>query len=138
MRLRWAIAALVCIGAAIWMVVLLQENVVFFEPVSKAVAAREEQGERALKMSGSVVPGSIRTVEDDVFFDMTEGGTFASVRFSGSPPDLFADCAPVVVEGRWEDTTFVSDELLIKHGNDYEPLEGEMGEQCPEEPEGVR
>jgi hypothetical protein len=34
MRLRWGIAALVCVGAAIWMLVILQNNVVFFEPVS--------------------------------------------------------------------------------------------------------
>ncbi|MGH8976631.1 MAG: cytochrome c maturation protein CcmE [Acidimicrobiia bacterium] len=138
MRLRWAIAALICIGAAIWMLVILQNNVVLFEPVSDAVAARDEQGDRALKMSGLVVPGSIREADDDVRFELTEGGVNARVSFSGSPPDLFSDCAPVVVEGRWHESTFVSDELLIKHGSDYEPLKGEMGEQCPEEPEGVR
>jgi cytochrome c-type biogenesis protein CcmE len=138
MRLRWTIAALVCIGAAIWMLVILQKNVVFFEPVSKAVAARDEQGDRPLKMSGIVVPGSIEERGDDVAFELTEGGATAPVSFSGSPPDLFSDCAPVVVEGQWEGTTFVSDELLIKHGSDYQPLEGEMGEKCPEEPKGVR
>jgi cytochrome c-type biogenesis protein CcmE len=139
MRLRWAIAALVCLGAAIWMLVILQKNVVLFEPVSKAVAAREEQGDRPLKMSGLVVPGSIHTSEDDdVRFVLTEGGETAPVRFSGSPPDLFADCAPVVVQGSWNGTTFVSDQLLIKHGSDYKPLTGTMGEKCPEEPKGVR
>ena len=139
MRLRWAIAALVCLGAAIWMLVILQKNVVLFEPVSKAVAAREEQGDRPFKMSGLVVPGSIRTSDDDdVRFVLTEGGTTAGVRFSGSPPDLFADCAPVVVQGSWDGTTFVSDQLLIKHGSDYKPLTGKMGEKCPEEPKGVR
>jgi cytochrome c-type biogenesis protein CcmE len=138
MRLRWGIAALLCIGAAIWMLVILQHNVVLFEPVSKAVAGREEQGTRSFKMSGLVVPGSIHTRGDDVDFVVTEGGQTAGVRFSGSPPDLFADCAPVVVEGRWEGDTFVSDQLLIKHGNEYKPLTGTMGEKCPKEPEGVR
>jgi cytochrome c-type biogenesis protein CcmE len=138
MRLRWAIAALVCLGAAIWMLVILQKNVVLFEPVSKAVAAREEQGDRPLKMSGLVVPGSIHTQGDDVRFVLTEGGQTAAVRFSGSPPDLFADCAPVVVQGNWDKETFASDQLLIKHGSDYKPLTGSMGEKCPEEPKGVR
>ena len=27
---------------------------------------------------------------------------------------------------------------LIKHGSDYKPLTGSMGEKCPEEPKGVR
>ena len=44
MRLRWAIAALVCLGAAIWMLVILQKNVVLFEPVSKAVARARGAG----------------------------------------------------------------------------------------------
>jgi cytochrome c-type biogenesis protein CcmE len=138
MRLRWAIAALVCLGAAIWMLVILQHNVVLFEPVSKAVAAREEQGDRPFKMSGLVVPGSIHTQDDDVLFVLTDSVDDAPVRFSGSPPDLFADCAPVVVQGSWDGTTFVSDQLLIKHGSDYKPLTGTMGEKCPEEPKGVR
>jgi cytochrome c-type biogenesis protein CcmE len=141
MRLRWGIAALLCIGAAIWMLVLLQDNVVFFEPVSRAIEKREAQGDRAFKMSGSVVPGTIEEHAEEVRFVLTEGGALANVRFSGSPPDLFADCAPVVVEGNWDGRTFVSDELLIKHGNEYEPPDDEMGEataaQCPEKPSGV-
>jgi cytochrome c-type biogenesis protein CcmE len=92
-------------------------------------------------MSGSVVPGTIEERDDAVRFVLTEGGETANVRFSGSPPDLFADCAPVVVEGRWDGATFVSDELLIKHGNEYEPPDDEMGHeaaaQCPERPDGT-
>ena len=43
MRLRWAIAALVCLGAAIWMLVILQRNVVLFEE------ARQILGTKGLK-----------------------------------------------------------------------------------------
>jgi len=138
MRLRWGIAALLCVGAAIWMLTILRDNVVFFEPVSKAVAERADQGTRAFKMSGAVVPGSITTKGDDVDFQLTEGGKVAAVRFSGSPPDLFSDCAPVVVQGHWRGATFVSDQLLIKHGNQYEPPKGKMGEKCPAEPDSVK
>jgi cytochrome c-type biogenesis protein CcmE len=138
MRLRWGIAALVCVGAAIWMLVILQKNVVFFEPVSQAVSKRESQGDRAFKMSGAVVPGTIRTSRDDVNFELTEGGAVVDVRFSGTPPDLFSDCAPVVAEGNWDGRTFVSDQLLIKHGNEYKPPDGKVGEKCPKEPPGVR
>ena len=137
MKLRWGIAALVCMGAAIWMLVILQNNVVLFDPVSDAVANRTEQGDRALKMSGAVVPGTIGERGDDVTFELTEGGEIASVRFSGSPPDLFADCAPVVVQGKWSGDVFVSDQLLIKHGNTYEPPKGRAGEECPDMPASV-
>ena len=42
------------------------------------------------------------------------------VDFTGGPPDLFKDCAPAVVNGHWQGTTFVADQLLIKHGSDYD------------------
>jgi cytochrome c-type biogenesis protein CcmE len=138
MRLRWGIAALICIGAAIWMLVILQKNVVLFEPVSKAVAKRETQGDRSFKMSGAVVPGSIHTKGDRVRFQLTEGGAVVAVRFSGTPPDLFSDCAPVVAQGSWDGKTFVSDQLLIKHGNAYKPPGGKVGEKCPDEPASVK
>ena len=138
MKARWSIAALLCVGAAIWMLVILKENVVLFQPVSKAVAERSHQGNRAFKMSGAVVPGSIATHGDVVRFQLTEGGKSAAVRFSGSPPDLFADCAPVVVQGSWSGRTFMSDQLLIKHSNQYKPPKGKLGEKCPAEPASVK
>ena len=138
MKLRWSIAALLCVGAAIWMLVILKDNVVLFQPVSKAVAERSQQGDRAFKMSGAVVPGSIAKDGDDVQFRLTEGGKVAAVHFSGSPPDLFSDCAPVVVQGSWSGRTFESDQLLIKHGNQYKPPKGKMGEKCPAEPASVK
>lgn len=140
-RLRYVVIAAACLAAVVVMIRLVADNAVFLVPVSEAVANRDEQGARAFRMGGSVVPGSIREVGDDgreVRFQLTEGGAVADVVFSGSPPDLFADCAPVVVEGNWDGPTFVSDELLIKHGNEYEPPSGDDAKQCPEEPEGVR
>ena len=88
------------------MLVILQNNVVFFEPVSKRSPNRTEQGDRAFKMSGAVVPGTHRrATATTCTFELTEGGEIAAVRFSGSPPDLFADCAPVVVQGSWSGRT---------------------------------
>ena len=118
-RARYIVAAVVCGLVVVWMLTLLQRNVVYLEPVSEAVAERDEQGERRFRMGGSVVP-------------------VAEVVHEGSPPDLFQDCAPVVVEGRWEGATFTSDRLLIKHGNEYEPPQGAAAEDCPDEPAGVR
>ncbi|GIU86763.1 MAG: hypothetical protein KatS3mg009_1278 [Acidimicrobiia bacterium] len=140
-RARYVAVAVACLVAVVVMIRLMADNTVFLEPVSEAVAKRDEQGSRAFRMGGSVVPGSIRETGDDgrdIRFQLTEGGVVADVAFSGSPPDLFTDCAPVVVEGNWEGTTFVSDELLIKHGNEYEPPSDTAAQECPEEPEGVR
>ena len=59
MKLRYSIIALLCIGAAVWMLVLLQHNVVFFKPVSTAVHDRSHDGRHTLRIGGGVVPDSI-------------------------------------------------------------------------------
>ncbi len=40
-RARYVVAAVVCGLVVIWMLMLLQRNVVYLEPVSEAVAERE-------------------------------------------------------------------------------------------------
>jgi cytochrome c-type biogenesis protein CcmE len=132
MRLRWVVLALACAGVVVWMLVVLRDNVVFLEPVSEAVAARRGRGDESFRMGGSVVPGTIDADGGVVRFRLTEGGAVADVRFSGTPPQLFADCAPVVAKGRWDGDVFVSEELLIRHDEEYEPPEGAASDQCPE------
>ena len=137
-RARYVVAAVVCAAVVIWMLVLLQRNAVYMKPVSEAVAEREDQGTRRFRMGGSVMPGTIESTEGGVEVELTEGGEIALIAHQGSPPDLFQDCAPVVVEGHWDGAVFASDRLLIKHGNEYEPPTGEAADECPDEPAGVR
>ena len=121
-KTRYVIAAAVCVGVVVFMLTVLQKNVVYLKPVSQAVSQREQQGDRNFRMGGTVVAGSIAKPDGGgADFELTEGGKTAKVQYSGSPPDLFKDCAPVVVEGHWQGTTFVSRRLLIRHGNDYRP-----------------
>jgi cytochrome c-type biogenesis protein CcmE len=121
-KARYVIAAVLCAGVVVFMLTVLQKNVVYLKPVSEAVADREQQGARGFRMGGTVVAGSIEArAGGGADFELTEGGKTARVQFTGSPPDLFKDCAPVVVDGHWQDTLFVTDRLLIRHGNEYKP-----------------
>jgi cytochrome c-type biogenesis protein CcmE len=117
---RYIVAAVVCAGIAIWMLTVLKDNAVYLRTVSDAVEHRSAQGERTFRMGGTVVPGSIHRTSDGARFEVTEGGVTAAVDHHGDPPDLFKNCAPVVVEGHWAGTTFDSTRLLIKHGSDYD------------------
>jgi cytochrome c-type biogenesis protein CcmE len=74
-------------------------------------------------MAGDVVPGSVSDTPDGVSFQLTDGHTTASVVHRGDPPSLFDDGVPVVVEGKWEDGTFHSDRILIRHDNSYNPAD---------------
>jgi cytochrome c-type biogenesis protein CcmE len=135
-RLRYAIVAVLCLGAVGWMLVLMQKNVVFFKPVSEAVHDQTHDGVRTMRIGGGVMPESIAQHTDGADFDLTEGGVTVHVHHVGSEPELFKACAPVVAEGHWSapgSTTFDSTRLLIKHGNNYTPPK-KTGAKCPDKP----
>jgi cytochrome c-type biogenesis protein CcmE len=121
-KARYIVAALACAGVVAWLLIGgLAANIVYLRPVSYAVAHREQQGTHTFRMAGQVEPGSIVETAGGVKFAMTDGGAAARVTLQGSPPDLFKDCAPVVVEGKWAGTTFLGERLLIRHGSNYSP-----------------
>ena len=132
-RLRYTIVALLCIGAVVWMLTLMQKNVVFFKTVSEAVASREADGTRSLRIGGAVVPGSIHETAAGARFELVEGGQTVLVVHRGAQPTLFKDCAPVVADGHWNHDTFESDQILIKHGSTYEPPANAKA-VCPQDP----
>jgi cytochrome c-type biogenesis protein CcmE len=134
-RLRYTVIALLCIGAVIWMLMLMQKNVVFFKTVSQAVKAQHSDGSRTMRIGGGVVAKSIQDRNDGVDFQLTEGGQTVTIHHTGTEPQLFRDCAPVVAEGHWDTNTtntFDSTRLLIKHDNNYEaPTNTGV---CPKDP----
>jgi len=134
-RLRYTIVALLCIAAVIWMVTLMQKNVVFFKTVSQAVSDRAHDGTRTMRIGGAVVPGSIHSTGTGARFKLVQGGVTVLVVHHGTEPTLFKDCAPVVADGHWSHDTFESDQILIKHGSTYQPPSHAKA-LCPADPQG--
>jgi cytochrome c-type biogenesis protein CcmE len=136
-RLRYTIVAVLCLGAVVWMLVLMQRNVVFFKTVSQAVHDEAHDGVRTMRIGGGVMPDSIQQRSNGADFDLAEGGVTVHIHHSGDEPELFKACAPVVAEGHWSapgSNTFDSTRLLIKHGADYKPPK--TATQCPARPFG--
>ncbi len=134
-KVRYSVIAVLCVGAVAWMLVLMQKNVVFFKTVSEAVAARTHDGTREFRIGGAVVPGTIHTSGVGAQFELTQGGKTVLVDHRGTEPTMFKDCAPVVADGHWNGTTFVSSQLLIKHGSEYKPP-AHASTRCPPDPFG--
>lgn len=127
-RARYVVAAVLCLGAIGFLIFGgLKDNIVYFRTVSEAVGERKSAGDDRLRMAGTVVAGSVRPAADGVSFAMVEGGVRADVFHRGDPPELFADDTPVVCEGRWSGSRFVSDRIMIKHGSDYTPKTRDSG-----------
>ena len=124
-RLVLLVVALVAlIGAgllAAW--ALRQQAAYFYLPAD--IAAHPPEAGRAVRLGGMVETGSLRTQADGVTIDFVvgDGKARVPVRFRGITPDLFVEGSGVVAEGRMEGRTFVADNLLAKHDENYVPRE---------------
>ena len=122
-RNRWAYVVLVVVLAAVGFVAYqgLTSASLYFYNADEAFAQREELGADRIRVQG-VVQDDIDATSDRVAFTIAFDGVEVSVVHDGDPPELFEPGIPVVLEGRWDPTltTFESDEILVKHDEQYE------------------
>ena len=104
----------------------LTGNLTYFLYPTEAIERRDDfpDGER-FRLAGLVVVGSIDRIPGEVAFLVTDGGAEIEVLLVGTPPPLFAEDVPVLVEGAWQGARFLADRALIRHDENYEiPEEG--------------
>jgi cytochrome c-type biogenesis protein CcmE len=141
---KW-LPLLVLLAIAIAVVVLiwfLVTNTQSFLPADEAVEERSELGERRFQILGSPIGSttSDQTViigeNEYTFFTIVFDGVLVDVVSTGTPPDLFDEGIPVVLEGKWNEGPlpapdyifkngandgwwFSTNRILVKHDNDY-------------------
>lgn len=141
---KW-LPLLVLLAIAIAVVVLiwfLVTNTQSFLPADEAVEERSELGERRFQILGSPIgsTASDQTVvigeNEYTFFTIVFDGVLVDVVSTGTPPDLFDEGIPVVLEGKWNEGPlpdpdyifkngandgwwFSTNRILVKHDNDY-------------------
>ena len=104
----------------------LNENLTYYLYPTEAVDQKQDfpDGER-FRLAGMVVAGSISEDENELRFEVSDGGATIPVSLTSTPPPLFGDEVPVLLEGSWDGDMFVSDSALIRHDENYEvPDEG--------------
>jgi len=102
-----------------------RDNVMFFFDPSQ-VAAGEAPIEKRFRLGGMVRPGNVNRQAGslDMSFVVTDFKQDVKVVYSGVVPDLFRENQGVVAHGRLgKDGTFVADEILAKHDENYMPPE---------------
>jgi len=128
-RLILLILALVALFGAVLLAMWgLQDRAAYFVTPSD-IAAGKATPDKAMRLGGMVVPGSLRRGADGVTIDFIVSDTKATipVRFRGITPDLFREGSGVVAEGRIEGGTFVADNILAKHDERYMPPQMAQG-----------
>jgi cytochrome c-type biogenesis protein CcmE len=119
------IALVVLAGAALLAAWALRSQASYFY-VPSEIVAKPPEPDRAVRLGGMVEKGSLRTQADGVtiMFVVGDGTARVPVRFAGIVPSLFVEGSGVVAEGRMgADGTFVADNLLAKHDENYVPRE---------------
>ena len=121
------ILVVLAVGALLGAVLLamwgLQDRAAYFVTPSD-IAAGKVQPDKAMRLGGMVVKGSLRRDPDGLTIRFTVSDTRAEtpVIFRGITPDLFKEGNGVVAEGRLEaNGLFVADNILAKHNERYMP-----------------
>ncbi len=105
----------------------LNENINLFYTASQVHAGEAPQG-RSIRLGGMVVECSVKHASEgnslNVNFDLTDNAETVTVAYDGILPDLFREGQGIVATGKInEQGTFVADEVLAKHDEEYMPPE---------------
>jgi cytochrome c-type biogenesis protein CcmE len=122
--LFWVIGILAGVGLATTLALrAFQQNVTYYFDPSKIAAGQVHAGQ-SFRLGGLVQKGSlVRTPGTlDVRFVVTDLKHSVPVRYSNVLPDLFREGAGVVTHGHLDaQGTFIADEVLAKHDENYVP-----------------
>lgn len=120
------LALFVLVGAGLLAAYALRNQASYFYLPEQMLADPPQVGQ-AVRLGGMVEEGSLTTASDGITLTFAVTGNDGSrvpVKFSGIAPDLFVEGSGVVAEGRLgADGTFVADNLLAKHDENYVPRE---------------
>lgn len=117
-----AIGALAAAVIVLGLVVFkgLNDASMFYYNVDEAVARKMELGDKRFRMQGNVIDGSIHKTNGGVDFTIAYGDDKVHVVNRGNPPELFSPEIPVIIEGSFAGDEFHSDEIIIRHDNNYD------------------
>ena len=104
----------------------LRDTVTFFYSPSDIIGpeAKNINSDRAFRLGGLVVYGTIERRGKLVNFVVTDNLYDINVIYEGIPPNLFTEGQGVIATGTMnEDGAFVATQLLAKHDENYMPPE---------------
>ena len=119
------IAVVAIVGAGLLAAWALRSQASYYYVPSEIVAERPDP-DQAVRLGGMVERGSIKTEPDGVTiaFVVGDGKARVPVKFKGIAPSLFVEGSGVVAEGKLAaDGSFIADNLLAKHDENYVPRE---------------
>lgn len=107
---------------------IASNNTIYYYTTTEANYLSSTSDER-IKLGGFVVSNSVKKGElGATEFLITDGNVTMKISFDGFIPELFQDEMGVILDGYFSDDIFYSDDMLVKHDNEYISEDGEVYE----------
>ena len=104
---------------------IASSNTIYYYTTTEANYLSSTSDER-IKLGGFVVSNSVKKGElGTTEFLITDGNVTMKISFDGFIPELFQDEMGVILDGYFSDDIFYSDDMLVKHDNEYVSSDGE-------------
>ena len=120
---------LVLVGIALVIYASVQiasNNTIYYYTTSEATSALDVDNSERIKLGGFVQNDSIENKGNGVTsFFITDGNEKIEIIFDGFVPELFQEEMGVILDGFFKDGVFYSDDMLVKHDNEYVSENGE-------------
>ncbi len=105
---------------------IASNNTIYYYTTTEANYLSSTSDER-IKLGGFVVSNSVKKGElGATEFLITDGNVTMKISFDGFIPELFQDEMGVILDGYFSDDIFYSDDMLVKHDNEYISEDGDV------------
>jgi len=105
---------------------IASNNTIYYYTTSEAIENITAISSERIKLGGFVVSESVlKGSIDETNFEITDGNKTIKIVFDGFIPELFQDEMGVILDGYFENNIFYSDDMLVKHDNEYVSEDGE-------------
>ena len=105
---------------------IASSNTVFYYTTTEAYENVDVSESERLKLGGFVVSDSVaKTNNAETRFTVTDGNKIVTIIFDGFIPDLFQEEMGVILDGYFQNEIFYSDDMLVKHDNEYISEDGQ-------------
>ena len=105
---------------------IASNNTIYYYTTSEAIENITAISSERIKLGGFVVSESVSKGSiDETNFEITDGNKTIKIIFDGFIPELFQDEMGVILDGYFENNIFYSDDMLVKHDNEYVSEDGE-------------
>ena len=99
---------------------IASNNTIYYYTTSEAIENITAISSERIKLGGFVVSESVlKGSIDETNFEITDGNKTIKIVFDGFIPELFQDEMGVILDGYFENNIFYSDDMLVKHDNEY-------------------